>query len=227
MKLTSRRRGRQLLILLSVGMLVLAACTRSATTETLPEDASAEEGGGETAPEVVVDQEATMNALLEQGQMTQTAEAMEDTGVGGGGEPPVAEETEPPPAEETAPEATAVPVEPKAAPANPTTYTVQSGDWIYQIARNHGLDPQALIAANPGVDSNNIQPGQVLNIPAAGDPVPGSAETAQTTYVVQPGDNLFRIALNYGMAFDVLAAANSLASPYTVFPGQVLTIPAT
>lgn len=226
MKLISRRRGWQLLILLSVGMLALAACTRSATTETIPEEGS--EGEGETAGEVVVvDQEATMNALLEQGQMTQTAEAMVDTGVGGGGETPMAVETEPPSAEETAPEATAVPVEPTAAPANPTTYTVVAGDWIYQIARNHGIDAQALVAANAGVDANNIQPGQILNIPAPGDPVPGSAETGQTTYVVQPGDNLFRIALNYNMNFDVLAGANNLASPYTVFPGQVLTIPAT
>ena len=227
MKLTSRRRGWQLLILLSVGTLALAACTRSATTETLPEDASAGEGEAETIGDVVVDQEANMNALLEQGQMTQTAEAGGDTGVGGGGEIPDAVETEPPPAEESTPEPTAIPVEPAAAPANPTTYTVLSGDWIYQIARNHGIDPQELIGANPGVNANNIQPGQVLNIPAPGDPVPGSAETGQTTYVVQPGDNLFRIARNYNMNYDALAAANGLAAPYTVFPGQVLTIPAT
>ena len=88
------------------------------------------------------------------------------------------------------------------------------------------MDPEALIAANPGIEANSIQPVQVLNIPAPGEPVPGSAETGQTTYVVQPGDNLFRIALNYGRAYDVLAAANGLAAPYTVFPGQVLVIPA-
>lgn len=64
-------------------------------------------------------------------------------------------ETTSPPA---APTATAV-------PGAPRTHTVQPGEWIYQIARDYGVDPQAIINANPGIDPNNVQPGQVLIIP--------------------------------------------------------------
>ncbi|MBI3760363.1 MAG: LysM peptidoglycan-binding domain-containing protein [Chloroflexi bacterium] len=57
------------------------------------------------------------------------------------------------------------PIPPAAVAAGPSTYVVQPGEWIYQIARKLGKDPQAIIAANPGVDPNNVKPGQVLNIP--------------------------------------------------------------
>lgn len=46
-----------------------------------------------------------------------------------------------------------------------------------------------------------------------------------TTHVVQAGENLFRIALRYGADFDAVAAANGLASPYLIHPGQQLVIP--
>jgi LysM repeat protein len=43
--------------------------------------------------------------------------------------------------------------------------------------------------------------------------------------VVQPGENLFRIALKYNMTWDVLARANGIFYPTFVFPGQMLVIP--
>lgn len=47
-----------------------------------------------------------------------------------------------------------------------------------------------------------------------------------TTYVVQPGDNLFRIGLRYGLTVDQLARANNITNPALIYVGQVLTIPA-
>jgi 2',3'-cyclic-nucleotide 2'-phosphodiesterase/3'-nucleotidase len=43
---------------------------------------------------------------------------------------------------------------------------------------------------------------------------------------VQRGDNLFRIALRYGLTTDELAAANNITDPTRIFAGQVLVIPA-
>jgi LysM repeat protein len=50
---------------------------------------------------------------------------------------------------------------------------------------------------------------------------------AQTpiVHVVQPGENLFRIALHYGTTVDAIVAANGLASAHTVYAGQRLVIP--
>jgi LysM repeat protein len=51
------------------------------------------------------------------------------------------------------------------------------------------------------------------------------AQQAQVTYTVQPGDNLFRIALRYGTTVEALAAANQIADVTHVYVGQVLVIP--
>jgi len=55
---------------------------------------------------------------------------------------------------------------------------------------------------------------------------PGRAR-AQTpiTHVVQPGENLFRIALRYGTTVDAIVAANGLANSRVIYAGQRLVIP--
>ncbi|MCA9881776.1 MAG: LysM peptidoglycan-binding domain-containing protein [Anaerolineae bacterium] len=45
------------------------------------------------------------------------------------------------------------------------------------------------------------------------------------TYVVQPGDNLFRIALNHEASMPAIIEANDLADPNSIFVGQQLRIP--
>lgn len=52
--------------------------------------------------------------------------------------------------------------------------------------------------------------------------MPGGA----TTYVVKPGDNLFRIALNNGVTLQALSQANNITNPALIYVGQTLTIPA-
>jgi len=42
---------------------------------------------------------------------------------------------------------------------------------------------------------------------------------------VQSGENLYRIALRYGLTVDELAAANGIVDPSSIYRGQVLTIP--
>ena len=58
---------------------------------------------------------------------------------------------------------------PTAAAAAPaTTYTVKSGDTLYSIARDHGMDHRELIALNNIENPNQISVGRVLKIrPAA------------------------------------------------------------
>ncbi len=52
-----------------------------------------------------------------------------------------------------------------------------------------------------------------------------SAATCGQSYTVQPGDNLYRIGLKFGVAWPRLAEANNLANPRLIFPGQVLCLP--
>src|SRR5262245_21529301 len=52
-----------------------------------------------------------------------------------------------------------------------------------------------------------------------------SARKSQTTYVVQPGDNLFRLSLRFNTTVAALAAANGITNVNLIFAGQTLIIP--
>lgn len=121
-------------------------------------------------------------------------------------------------------------------------YTVKAGEWFLLIARNCGVTPAELQAANPGVNPNLLRPGQVLNIPggssggggnqpppamtpSSGGNPPPSAGTCTNPYVVQRGDTLYSIATRCGSTVLAIQQANGIPAPEYIFPGQQLTIP--
>jgi LysM repeat protein len=108
-------------------------------------------------------------------------------------------------------------------------YTVQGGEWVYSIARKFGVDPQDIIDLNNLVDPFTLYPGDVIKIPSGGDaPAPPSgvdSPQSGTTYTVQLGDNVSTIAAAFGVTPEAIVAANNLTYPYTLYPGQILTIP--
>ncbi|NJL92334.1 MAG: LysM peptidoglycan-binding domain-containing protein [Anaerolineae bacterium] len=55
--------------------------------------------------------------------------------------------------------------------------------------------------------------------------MPAYAQEPAPTHTVAVGENLFRIALQYGVSVDVLAAANNIVNIRTIYTGQVLVIP--
>ena len=64
----------------------------------------------------------------------------------------------------------------------------------------------------------------IVGVIVAGVVAPTAAQTGQT-HTVQTGENLFRIALRYGMTVETLAAANGITDPARIYAGQVLVIP--
>ena len=64
----------------------------------------------------------------------------------------------------------------------------------------------------------------VLGILAGIVPV-ASAQGCATTYVVQPGDTLYRISVKFGVSMAALAQANNIVNPDRIYAGQVLCIP--
>lgn len=52
-----------------------------------------------------------------------------------------------------------------------------------------------------------------------------SADSFSPLYTIESGDNLYRIALNYGVDMYDLAAYNGISIESTIYPGQTLTIP--
>jgi len=103
-------------------------------------------------------------------------------------------------------------------------YVVAKGDNFTAIASRHGVTVQAIIKANPAVNSNRMQIGQVLIIPspAAKPPAPALPE-GTVVYEVKPGDSLYAIAKEHKTTVKALREANDLTTS-KIRPGQKLTI---
>ncbi|MCP4542548.1 MAG: LysM peptidoglycan-binding domain-containing protein [Chloroflexi bacterium] len=146
--------------------------------------------------------------------------------------PPAPTDTPVPPEATDAPSTTAVPTF-TPSPAQPTAtpsptgevkHTVQPGENLFRIALRYGTTVDAVSAANGIANPAMIYVGQVLTISSSATTQPPSTE-GETTYVVQPGDNLFRIALRYNLSYTALAQHNSIANPASIYVGQVIYIP--
>jgi lipoprotein-anchoring transpeptidase ErfK/SrfK len=114
-----------------------------------------------------------------------------------------------------------------AAPAaadEPVVHVVQSGQNLFRIALRYGVTVDALVAANGLGNASHIYAGQRLVIPTQGSTA-NPTTSPSNVHVVQRGENLFRIALRYGMTHHALAAANGLANVDHVYAGQRLVIP--
>ncbi len=106
-----------------------------------------------------------------------------------------------------------------------STYTVRSGDTLYDIARAHNVSVNEIKRAN-GLASSRIHPGTHLRIPAANvEPsIPPRANLESGTYTVQRGDTLYDIARRFGVSISELRQVNGLRTS-RIYPGDVLRIP--
>lgn len=104
----------------------------------------------------------------------------------------------------------------------PAVHVVQRGENLFRIALRYGVTVDALAAANHLSNPRHIYVGQRLVIPTGTGP---GAPGGSGTHVVQRGENLYRIALRYGVTVNALAAANGIVNANRIYVGQRLTIP--
>lgn len=101
-----------------------------------------------------------------------------------------------------------------------TIYIVRAGDTLFLIAQRFGTTVNALIAANPGINPNNLMIGQAICVP-----VPGPAPCTGFIYTIQPGDTFFLIGQRFGVTVAALMAANPGVDPNRLVVGQRICIP--
>ena len=124
-----------------------------------------------------------------------------------------------------------------------TIHIVQAGDTLFKIASQYGVTIEVITSVNNVPNINQLEIGQQLIIPgpdyvaptpttisAEVTPLPGEVPTdtvqsADGTHIVQPGENLYRIGLQYGCTTQQMADHNGIANPNAISVGQVLEIP--
>lgn len=117
------------------------------------------------------------------------------------------------------------------------TYSVKSGDTLWEISRNYGVSVSAIKSLNH-LSSDTIYAGQKLSLTNAGQKsaaVSHSAKvskkvasvgksSAKTSYKVHNGDSLWAIATLHDITVNKLMKANNLSSTI-IYPGMKLVLP--
>ncbi len=115
-----------------------------------------------------------------------------------------------------------IPTSMQAAPPldTPESYVVQSGDTLYAIAIQYHTTVAVLKQLN-GLKNDLLQVGQKLTLPKTdnGSPAPS------TSYIVQSGDTLYRIALRFGTTSRAIEDWNGIPNANLISVGQALAIP--
>ncbi len=102
-------------------------------------------------------------------------------------------------------------------------YTIKSGDTLYNLSQRFNIPLQEIINANPGIDPNRLQIGQVICIP---QPVPYLPPCPEGVYyVVKAGDTLFSIGQKFNIPLQEIIKSNPGIDPNRLQIGQIICIP--
>ncbi len=96
-------------------------------------------------------------------------------------------------------------------------HVVQAGDSLWAISQKYNVSIQRIISANGLENTGRIIPGLALFIPEGGPVI--------RTYIVKPGDTLWRISQRYQTTVKAILSANPDIRPEWLYAGQKLAIP--
>lgn len=110
-------------------------------------------------------------------------------------------------------------------PSGSFSYTIRSGDTLFNLAMKYNTTVEAIMAINPGINPNNLQIGQIICIPGAATPPPTRCPAGTFSYTIRSGDTLYQLAITYNTTVEAIMAVNPGINPNNLQIGQVICIP--
>ncbi|NLY88695.1 MAG: LysM peptidoglycan-binding domain-containing protein [Firmicutes bacterium] len=111
---------------------------------------------------------------------------------------------------------------PSPCPSGTFEYTVRAGDTFFTLAQRFNTTLEAIQRANPDVDPDRLQIGQIICIPGV---APSPCPPGTFEYTVRAGDTFFNLARRFGTTVDAIQMANPNVDPDRLQIGQTLCIP--
>ncbi len=102
-------------------------------------------------------------------------------------------------------------------------YIVRKGDTLWKIAEKFGTTVNDIARYSGIADPDVIDINQILRIPVKSIP-PETEPTVPESYVVRPGDTLWKIAKKYNISVADIINMNRVSDPDKIFPGQILIL---
>lgn len=225
-----KRQNLEVLILLVILIFVVTACVRplqpsadeAEATEAVEAEATLAMEEEEVSEEIVQSEEEVAGEVEEASEETPPAESAVETSEAESPRPEEEQATE----EMEEPTATNTP-EPEDTP----TSTAES-----EAAESTPEQSEATIEPTPTsqigetAEATEAAAAEVTATVEATQQATPSQQTApsgETIHVVAPGENLYRIGLQYGLSWVPIAAVNGITDPDRIYVGQELIIPGT
>ena len=102
-------------------------------------------------------------------------------------------------------------------------YTIRQGDTFYKLSQQFGVSVEDLMRANPGVDPNNLQIGQVICIPHKVSPIPPCPNGFY--YTIKTGDTIYGLSQRFNVSVQEILYANPGIDPNNLQIGMQICIP--
>jgi len=107
--------------------------------------------------------------------------------------------------------------------AGTAPYIIQANDTFYKISKNFHVTLDDLEEANPAINPDTIEVGQVINIPFPS--LPCNNPSILEVYTIKQGDTMYKLAEKYKIKLSLFIKSNPHINPEALLIGQSVFIP--